>query len=140
MLQMSVVEQLIRREDNGSLSFGNYLLDSKTKKSDFEYQGDLYKVKTFKEITKLEKNGLFVYESVPGSTVTNFESNGTEISFMVEAAQDIGFTLELEPSTEYKVLLDGMELGKMKTNLGGKLNVSIELDEGKKAAVRVIKC
>ncbi len=137
---MSVVEQLIRREDNGSLSFGNYLLDSKTKKSDFEYQGDLYKVKTFKEITKLEKNGLFVYESVPGSTVTNFESDGAKISFMVEAAQDIGFTLELEPSTEYKVLLDGMELGKMKTNLGGKLNVSIELDEGKKAAVQVCKC
>ena len=65
---MSVVEQLICKEDNGSLSFGNYLLDSKTKKSDFEYEGDLYKVKTFSEITKLEKNGLFVYESVPGST------------------------------------------------------------------------
>ena len=44
---MSVVEQLICKEDNGSLSFGNYLLDSKTKKSDFEYEGDLYKVKTF---------------------------------------------------------------------------------------------
>ncbi len=28
----------------------------------------------------------------------------------------------------------------MKTNLGGKLNVSIELDEGKKAAVKVVKC
>ena len=57
---MSVVEQLIRREDNGSLSFGNYLLQTKTKKSDFEYEGDLYKVKTFQEITKLEKNVIFV--------------------------------------------------------------------------------
>lgn len=137
---MSVVEQLIRREDNGSLSFGNYLLDTKTKKSDFEYEGDLYKVKTFNEITKLEKNGVFVYESVPGSTVTNFTTDGTEISFSVEAAKDIGFTLELEPSQEYKVFLDDVELGMMKTNLGGKLNVSIELDEGKKAAVRVSKC
>lgn len=137
---MSVVEQLIRREDNGSLSFGNYLLDTKTKKSDFEYEGDLYKVKTFNEITKLEKNGVFVYESVPGSTVTNFTADGTEISFSVEAAKDIGFTLELEPSQEYKVFLDDVELGMMKTNLGGKLNVSIELDEGKKAAVRVSKC
>ena len=77
---MSVVEQLIRREDNGSLSFGNYLLQTKTKKSDFEYEGDLYKVKTFQEITKLEKNGIFVYESVPGSTVTNFTADGTEVS------------------------------------------------------------
>ncbi|MCI5883629.1 MAG: endosialidase [Eubacterium sp.] len=137
---MSVVEELIRKEDNGSLSFGNYLLDTKTKKADFEYQGDLYKVKTFKEITKLEKNGLFVYESVPGSAVTDFKNDGEEISFTVEAAGDLGFTLELEPSQEYKVLLEGVELGKMKTNLGGKLNVSIELDEGKKAAVKVIKC
>ena len=116
---MSVVEELIRKEDNGTLSFGNYLLDAKTKKADFEFQGDLYKVKTFKEITKLEKNGLFVYESVPGSTVTDFKNDGEVISFMVEAAGD---------------------LGKMKTNLGGKLNVSIELDEGKKASVKVIKC
>lgn len=137
---MSVVEELIRKEDNGSLSFGNYLLDTKTKKADFEYQGDLYKVKTFKEITKLEKNGLFVYESVPGSAVTDFKNDGEEISFTVEAAGDLGFTLELEPSQEYKVLLEEVELGKMKTNLGGKLNVSIELDEGKKAAVKVIKC
>lgn len=137
---MSVVEELIRKEDNGSLSFGNYLLDTKTKKADFEYQGDLYKVKTFKEITKLEKNGLFVYESVPGSAVTDFKNDGEEISFTVEAAGDLGFTLELEPSQEYKVLLERVELGKMKTNLGGKLNVSIELDEGKKAAVKVIKC
>lgn len=137
---MSVVEQLIRREDNGSLSFGNYLLQTKTKKSDFEYEGDLYKVKTFQEITKLEKNGIFVYESVPGSTVTDFTADGTEVSFSVEAAKDIGFTLELEPSQEYKVFLDEVELGTMKTNLGGKLNVSIELDEGKKAAVKVVKC
>ena len=33
--------------------------------NDFEFCGDLYKVKTFFEITKLEKNGMFVYESVP---------------------------------------------------------------------------
>ena len=136
---MSVVEQLICKEDNGSLSFGNYLLDSKTKKSDFEYEGDLYKVKTFSEITKLEKNGLFFFFFVPGSTVTNFVADGTGVAFQVEAAQDISFTLELEPSQEYKVMLDETELGTMKTNLGGKLNVSIELDEGKKAAVDVRK-
>lgn len=137
---MGVVEELIRKEENGSLSFGNYLLETKTKKSDFEYEGDLYKVKTFQEITKLEKNGLFVYESVPGSTVTDFVDNGSDVSFMVEAAEDISFTLELEPSQEYKVVLDDTELGSMKTNLGGKLNVSIELDEGRQAAVKVSKC
>ena len=66
---MAVVEELIRKESDGSISYGNYLLDTKSKKDNFEHNGDLYKVKTFKEITKLEKNGMFVYESVPGTTV-----------------------------------------------------------------------
>lgn len=44
---MSVVEELIRKEDNGTLSFGNYLLDTKTKKADFPFEGASYKIKTF---------------------------------------------------------------------------------------------
>lgn len=62
---MSAVKELIRTESDGSISFGDYTLDTKTKLSDFPFEGDLYKVKTFNEITKLEKNGMFVYESVP---------------------------------------------------------------------------
>ena len=57
---MSVVEELIRKEDNGTLSFGNYLLDTKTKKADFPFEGASYKIKTFNEITRLEKNGTMV--------------------------------------------------------------------------------
>ena len=51
---MSVVKELLRTEADGTISFGNYELDQKAKLSDYEYNGDLYKVKTFKEITKLE--------------------------------------------------------------------------------------
>ena len=61
---MPVVSELIRIEDDGTISFGNYMLAAKSKLQDFEFQGDLYKVKTFGEITKLERNGMFVYESV----------------------------------------------------------------------------
>ncbi len=64
---MPVVEELIRAEADGSISFGNYKLEAKAKKDNFEHEGDLYKVKTFYEITKLERNGLFVYESVRGN-------------------------------------------------------------------------
>ena len=60
---MPVVSELIRIEDDGTISFGNYMLAAKSKLQDFEFQGDLYKVKTFGEITKLERNGMFVYES-----------------------------------------------------------------------------
>ena len=70
---MAVVKELIRIEDNGTISFGDYELASKSKLSDFEYQGDMYKVKTFREITKLERNGMFVYESVPGTTVLDLK-------------------------------------------------------------------
>ena len=52
---MSVINELIRTEANGTLSFGNYSLAAKSKVEDFEHEGDLYKVKTFKEITKLDR-------------------------------------------------------------------------------------
>ena len=69
---MAVIEELIRQEDNGSISFGNYLMDEKKKVLDFEVQGDLYKVKTYREITKLEKNGKMLLETVPGATILHF--------------------------------------------------------------------
>ena len=48
---MAAVKELLRAETDGTLSFGDYTLDSKTKLDGFEFQGDIYKVKTFKEIT-----------------------------------------------------------------------------------------
>ena len=44
---MPVVSELIRIEDDGTISFGNYELATKSKLQDFEYKGDLYKVKPF---------------------------------------------------------------------------------------------
>ena len=52
---MAVISELIRTEENGKLSFGDYTLAAKAKLDNFEKDGDIYKVKTFKEITKLEK-------------------------------------------------------------------------------------
>lgn len=137
---MSVVEELIRKEDAGTLSFGNYLLETKTKKADFQYEGASYKIKTFREITRLEKNGTLVYESVPGSAVTNFRGNSSVAEFDVEAAGDISFTLEMEPSEEYKLVVNGVSAGRIQTNMGGKLNASLSLEEGSKASVKVVKC
>ena len=68
------INLLIRSEADGAISFGNYKLDTKSKLPDFEHCGDTYKVKTFNEITKLEKNGSFVYESVPGTAVNDFKA------------------------------------------------------------------
>lgn len=136
---MAVVEELIRTEDNGTISFGNYTLPSKSKVEDFEFEGDLYKVKTFKEITKLERNGMFVYESVPGTTVKNLQATEEGVCFQVEGIEDAQITLELKEETEYQVVVGGVNAGKMKTNLGGKLNLSVELNEGVSVAVKIEK-
>lgn len=136
---MSVITELIRSEADGTLSFGNYELDSKSKKQDFEHQGDLYKVKTFKEITKLERNGMFVYESVPGTTVDHLQVTENGMTFQVEGAVDAQITVELEEETSYQVFVDDKEVGEMKTNLGGKLVLSVELDSTESAAVRIEK-
>ena len=137
---MAVVEELLRSESNGNISFGNHMLKQKAKLEDFEHAGDIYKVKTFAEITKLEKNGMFVYESVPGSTVENFKETDAEVTFTVSAPEDVQFTLELEPESEYEVLIDGESAGKMNTNLSGKLSVSVELSADQSAAIKVVKC
>ena len=113
---------------------------AKTKKDNYEFEGDIYKVKTFAEITKLEKNGMFVYESVPGSAVESFKETESEVSFTVSAGGDVQFTLELEPESEYEVFVDGTSAGKMSTNLSGKLSVSVELSDGQNVPVKVVKC
>lgn len=134
---MSVVKELIRTEDNGTISFGNYELAQKSKVSDFEYDGDMYKVKTYNEITKLERNGMFVYESVPGTTVLNLDTEENKMSFTVEGPKDAQITVELEEDAQYKIVIDGTEAGQMKTNLGGKLSFSVELEQAEQVAVSI---
>lgn len=136
---MAVIEELIRSTADGSISFGNYRLSAKAKLDNFEHNGDLYKIKTFKEITKLERNGMFVYESVPGTAVLDLKASEEEMSFLVEGQKDAQITLELEDETEYRVFMDDVNVGHMKTNLGGKLNLSVELTEGTLVSVRIEK-
>ena len=136
---MAVIEELIRQEDNGSISFGNYLMDEKKKVLDFEVQGDLYKVKTYREITKLEKNGKMILEAVPGATIHNFDMTEKGVSFVVEAKEDLQLTLELEPDVEYKILVDNVNVGRINTNMTGKVNFSIEMQENITKTVEIKK-
>jgi hypothetical protein len=136
---MAVVKELIRSEADGSISFGNYELTSKTKLQDFNHDGDLYKVKTFKEITKLERNDLFVYESVPGTAVENFQADTDSVSFTVSGLEDAQITLGMQDDTEYLTVVDGVSTGAIKTGLGGKLVLSVELGGKESVKVRVRK-
>ena len=82
---------------------------------------------------------MFVYESVPGTVVHGFKATDKEVNFVVEGTTDSQITLELEAEKEYKVHVDNVYVGEMKTNLGGKLNISVELEEGKQAAILIEK-
>lgn len=136
---MAVVEELLRSEKDGTISFGNHFLAVKAKLEDFEHSGDLYKVKTFKTMTRLEKNGMFVYESVPGTSVLHFAETADEVSFIVEGAEDAQITVGLSEDTEYEVFVDEKSIGKMKTNLSGKLVLSAELAEAGEVKVRITR-
>ncbi|MCQ2543197.1 MAG: endosialidase [Lachnospiraceae bacterium] len=131
--------EIISTLENGKLAFGDYTLTEKAKKEDFPHCGNLYKIKTFNTMTKLEKNGLFLFESVPGTTVTDFEENEAGMSFKVECDKDAQITVELEENTEYDIEVDGKSIGKMKANSSGKINLSVELQSGEVKEVKIVK-
>ena len=137
---MAAISELIRTEADGTISFGDYTLGTKAKHDNFEHDGDIYKVKTFKEITKLERNGMFVYESVPGTAVDHFNETENSVEFVVEGPEDAQITVEMEPDTEYEVFIEQASTGKMKTNLGGKLSFSVELGNAARVEVKIVKC
>ncbi len=137
--QMAVVEELIRSEADGAISFGNHKLTKKAKVEDFRHAGDLLKVKTSHEMTKLEKNGMFLYESVPGTSVLNFMETEQGVEFIVEGDEDAQITIGLTEGKEYEVLVDGRSTGAMKTGLGGKLSLSAELGAADEVPVKIVQ-
>ena len=136
---MPVIEELICTEQDGTISFGNYKLVQKAKKSDFEYQGDMYKVKTYNEITKLERNDMFVYESVPGTAAEHFRVTDEGVEFTVEGSKDAQITVQLENDTDYEIYVNDSAVGNMMTNMSGKLSVSVELEEGISVQVKAVR-
>lgn len=125
---MAVVKEIIRVEENGTLSFGNYELQEKTKVVDFEVEGRLYKAKTFYEVTKLKRDGALVFESLPGTAVHNFKVTDQSVSFEVEGKESSQITLELEPETEYKLMVDDVTVGNIKSTVSGKVSFSVECE------------
>jgi len=138
-MKMAVIEELLRSEENGAISFGNHTLAKKAKVENYEHVGDLLKVKTYHEITKLEKNGMFLYESVPGTSVLDFQEEETGVSFVVEGDEDAQITLGLMDDTEYEVFVNQVSVGTMKTGLGGKLSLSVELETAGEVPVKIVQ-
>lgn len=123
---MAVVNEVIRLEEDGTLSFGNYELKEKTKVLDFEVEGRFYKAKTFYEVTKLKRDGALVYESLPGTAVHHFKVTDSGVSFEVEGYESSQITLELEPEVEYKLVVSDVTMGNIKSTVSGKIIFSVD--------------
>ncbi len=136
---MAVVEELLRSEADGAISFGNYKLAKKAKVEDYQHGGDLLKVKTCSEITKLEKNGMFLYESVPGTSVLGFAETETGVAFTVEGDEDAQITVGLADGKAYEVFVDGESVGAIKTKFGGKLSLGVELEAADDVFVKIVQ-
>lgn len=134
---MAAVEELLRSEEDGSVSFGNHTLRQKAKLEDYRHGANLLKVKTYSAITRLEKDGLFLYESVPGTSVQHFAETADGVDFLVEGAEDAQITIGLADETDYEVTIGDENVGIMKTGLGGKLSMSVELANVGEVHVRV---
>ena len=136
---MAVVEELIRSESDGAISFGNHKLEKKAKVEDYQHGGDLLKVKTYREITKLEKNGSFLYESVPGTSVLEFTEKPDGVEFVVEGDEDAQITVGLADDRAYEVFVGGGSIGAIKTHFGGKLSLSVELETAGEVPVKIVQ-
>lgn len=135
---MAAIGEIIRTENDGTVSFGDHTQKEKKKADNFTHAGNVYKVRTFAEITKLEKNDMFLYESVPGTAVSHFAEDENGVSFTAEGDSDVQVTLGLKENTTYRIFVDDNEVGAMSTGISGKLSLSLALTEGeKKVSVRI---
>ena len=76
---------------------------------------------------------------MPGTTVTDFTETADSMEFTVSGKGSVSITLGLADDTLYKVKEDDKETGTVKTGLGGKLSLSLDLSNNRKAVVSVKK-
>ena len=126
---MSIIKEGIILNEDKTLSFGNYEVTEKIKVKDFNVDGNIYKIRTHNEVTRLSKNGNLLLETVPCATIHNLRRKEKEATFLAEGLGDTLITIELEPNTNYSLFINDVNIDKIKTNLSGKINFSTTLSK-----------
>jgi len=126
---MSGVLERIRVENDNTLSFGNYEVSEKVKVNNFSHDGNLYDLRSHNKLTRLQKNGSLLIETVPGARVHNLLIAEKKVEFGVEGFDDTQITLELEPGKQYKILIDSTNVGNTSANISGKVSFSAPLNK-----------
>ena len=101
---------------------------------------DLPKVEVAEGLLSSSRNSeILVNESVPGTAVHEFYETAQTVEFSVEGPEDAQITLGLEEEAEYEIDIAGTSAGTMKTNLGGKLSLSVELEDADSVEIKVTR-
>ncbi len=82
---------------------------------------------------------MFVYESVPGTTVSHFSESDEGITCLLEGYKASQVTVQLEEETDYKIYEDGLLTGEITTNVSGKLGINIDLVDEKPVELKILK-
>lgn len=67
----------------------------------------------------------------------NFTVSNDGVEFLVEGDKDAQLTIQLAEDTEYEVFVADAAVGGMRTNMSGKLSISVELNEETPVAVKI---
>ena len=126
------MDGIISHSQDGGLNFGGFAFEKKQKQEGYVVNESVYKIKTHNEITRLERNDALLFETTPGSLITDFYLNDGLCAFNARGTGDTHITIELLPETTYRVVEDGINLGDCKTNKTGKIMFSAELTGNKK--------
>jgi len=126
---MAVVDEIIRLEEDGTISFGDYLSENIKSEEKFKAKRSFYNVETNSEATKLTKSGKILFESAPGATVHNFSLESERASFGLEGVEDVRVAVLMNPAKLYRIKIDENVIGNKKSDAKGKLVFSLELDE-----------
>ena len=126
---MPIVKKGIIIDEDKFLSFGNYKLKEKHKITDFDFFGEKLELKTYQKNTRLKKNGMIFFESIPGSAVHKMNINNSPIQFYITGLKTTDITISLQPDTMYRIYADNSDLGETKSTMSGKITFSLDLDD-----------
>ena len=79
----------------------------------------------------------FFFLNIINVNITSIDEKGVE--FTVSGKEDAQLTIGLAEDETYTVFVNGEKVGDMKTNMSGKLSLSVELSEGKSVEVKVVR-
>ncbi len=127
---MGIIKTGIAVNADNTINFGNHIATEKVKIDDFKIGDDIYKLRTYNEVTRLTKNHILVFESTPGVTVHNFKYSLENVEFKIQGNSSAQITIELKPDTSYKIVFNGAHLDEAKANaISGKLSFSVSFEK-----------